>query len=166
MRSRLRRHFNPPTVISVIALCIAMAGGYAAAFTGSGSVERAKEVGIRLSGFETVVTLTDIGKLQASCAGTGSPISLRFKNTSPKRLVSRSFEENSGDYQSAEPDPGEFSSTVSVAVGAETVHWHLSPAGGAGRPQADISVTVTPSIAGEASCSRAEVAIIATTTEQ
>lgn len=166
MRIWLRRHLNPPTVISVIALCAAVGGGYALAFSGSGSVERAKEVGIDNSGFEAVATLTGVGKLQASCSGSGSPVSLRFKNTSGKTLVSRSFQENDGNYESAEPQDGELSDTVSVGIGAETIHWTLSRAGAAAEPQADMSVTVTPSIGGVASCAKAEVAVIATTTEQ
>jgi hypothetical protein len=167
MRGWLGRHLNPPTVIAVIALCVAVGGGYALAFSGSGSLERAKENGIDDAAFENVATLTGIGKLQASCEGNGSPILLRFKNTSNIKLVSRAFGENAGEYTASSANrSGGITSTVSVGVGAETVHWVLSPASERNDPHADMSVTVTPSIVGMSSCEQAEVAAIATTTEQ
>ncbi|MGI9019867.1 MAG: hypothetical protein ACR2G3_04075 [Solirubrobacterales bacterium] len=162
----MRNHFNPPTVISVIALCVAVGGGYALAVTGSGSLERAKEVGVTETGSETIVALTGIGRLKAACEGTGSPVSLSFKNTSGGTVVSRSFEENADDFASGELADGETSVPAAVGVGGETIHWVVSPAGAAARPQADMSVTVTPSIAGSPSCDKAEVAAIATTTEE
>lgn len=161
----MRRHLNPPTVISVIALCVAVGGGYALAVSGTGSLERAKEVGITDAGSETVAVLTGIGRLKAGCEGTGSPVSLSFKNTSGGTVVSRSFEENADDFASRELGDGEESVPVAVGVGGETIHWVVSPAGAAARPQADMSVTVTPSIAGSPSCAKSEVAVIATTTE-
>jgi len=165
MRSWFARHLNPPTVISVIALCIAVGGGYAIAFSGSGSVERAKEVGITPA-YETVLVLSDIGRLRAACDGTGSPVTVAFKNTSGRNLVSRTFEESAGDYASRELADGETSIGLAIGIGAETIHWYISPAGGSATPQADMSVTVTPSIAGSPSCTKAEVAAIATTTEE
>ena len=152
-------------MISVIALCAAIGGGYALAVSGGGSVERGKEVGIT-GAYETVAVLTDIGRLRAACDGTGSPVSVAFKNTSGRKLVSRTFEENAGDYSSRELADGETSIALAIGLGAETIHWHISPAGASATPQADMSVTVTPSIVGSPSCTKSEVAVIATTTEE
>jgi hypothetical protein len=170
MRERLRRHLNPPLVVAVIALFVALGGGYAMAFKGSGTLQKANISGVPSDGSRrTVRTMTGIGVIEAACASgvAGNPdkrIVILFRNTTNKNLVIDSLRSHQGQNSVFE--------VISANAGAEigrtlppiddmdeptrsdyTYHWYIQPTrgeghplgGGSKRPQADVQLNVFPS---------------------
>jgi hypothetical protein len=85
MFKQVRSRITPATVISTIALFAALSGGYAVAFSGSGSLQKGADT--PGAAFTDVRTLTDFGALQHQCNGTGDGVNLRFRNSGSTPLV-------------------------------------------------------------------------------
>jgi hypothetical protein len=148
MRDSIRSRLSPPLVISAITLFVVLGSGYAAAFSGSGSLKKGATKGLAPNEFQTIRTLTDIGSIRAQCelSGDGDPfaesqLDLRFHNSSGKTL--RAFiDGGQEDPLNLEvPNGGNADVTTNFASG-DTVRYHIVRADGGKRNQADVTVSV------------------------
>jgi hypothetical protein len=127
-------------VISVIALFAALGGGYALAFSGSGSLQKGSATNLTTS-FTSFRTLTGIGNLQARCATGPDRTELRFHNSTSETLVVQGVREGDSAFlPGAGVDPGGDSTAFSTAAPQETFRFHILPEDGSKAPQADIVV--------------------------
>jgi hypothetical protein len=158
MARRILSRINGAYVIATIALFAALGGGYATAFSGSGTVQKGALLDIP-NGAVTVRSLTGIGAIKASCSG-GMP-SVAFTNTSGETLRvgyiglggNNSFDVNgSGDSENLDVEVDNFN----------TMYVHLSPRDGSKRPQADVQITALDTN----DCATSSVAVLATNTEE
>lgn len=156
MLQRIISRVHPATVISTIALFVALGGGYAAAFSGSGSLQKGALKDIP-SGAVPVLKLTEIGAIKAACSG-GSP-SVAFKNTSGETLRvgligqdgNLQFDFTNGNTDNLDPDVADLN----------TMYAHISPVDGTKRPQADVQITAFDTNV----CANSSVTVLATNTQ-
>jgi hypothetical protein len=80
MLRRITSRITPSGVIATIALFAALGGGYAAAFSGSGTLQKAAVADVGTN-FEDVRTLTGFGVLRARCDPTQNEAEYQFENT-------------------------------------------------------------------------------------
>jgi hypothetical protein len=78
-------------VIAVIALFAALGGGYATAFSGSGTLQKAKDVNIS-SSFTDLRTLNGFGTLQVRCDTTDDEIEYRLDDVVSDGTELRAFQ--------------------------------------------------------------------------
>ena len=170
MLNRLRLP-SPAMAVATIALFVALGGGYATAFSGSGSLKKSGEIGINNSfPGETVRTLPGIGAIRAFCDDGGGE---SFRSTEISLL------NNSGETLTAVGEltvgeeefavnvpsnnfPGEFLASNHPNDPLDTATFHVSPANGSKRPQADVQVTLDEGN----SCANARVSVLALITEE
>jgi hypothetical protein len=133
-------------VVSVIALFVALGGGYAMAFSGSGTLQKG---GMNLpdaNSYSVVRTMTGIGEVQGKCfSGSGGTALIRFKNTSGKNLTFSGGGLEGGDPTSPNSvGNGQTSSDLLVTAGSavKTGMYHVSPTDGSKSPQANVQVSV------------------------
>jgi hypothetical protein len=149
-------------VVSVIALFAALGGGYATAFSGSGTLQKAKVTGLpdAAGTFTTVRTLTGIGSIQASC--TGGAVTVRFHNGSGAELIS-DLDDGAEDPVTLDLLNGENHDAAAVAGDDDLFRYHIYPvAPDDKQPQADVSVAAFEN----GTCSAAEVTVLALNTEE
>jgi hypothetical protein len=157
MLKRLRPSIGSAHVIALLALFAALGGGYATAFSGSGTVQKGALLNIP-NGAVTVRSLTGIGAIQASCSG-GMP-SVAFENTSGETLRAAligidgddAVNVASGDSENLDPEVN----------GLNTMYVHISPLDGTKRPQADVQITADD----DDNCPTSTVTVLATNTEE
>jgi hypothetical protein len=164
MLKRIRPSIGSAHVIALLALFVALGGGYTVAFSGSGTVQKAKVVGFATPGFKTVRTLTGIGSVKASCDESTDTVSIQITDDAtnpPDNMVAHVFRES---------DKEDFHFQLDSTLTAElkdTHRYHLFRADGstAKRPQADVVVSVTTED-GEPVCPLVEVAVLVLNTEE
>lgn len=171
MPKRLRRYLNPPMVIATIALFVALGGGYAAAFSGSGTLQKANVTGLSNdeNEYTTVRTLTGIGTIIARCPNTGLT-EITFTNTSGKVLVMESTFSHEGEASvpsSGGINPNETTGfTMPSSTNDWLLHWYIQPAlgvpAGSKSPQANIHISVFT----DTNCGGSRVAVLALNTQQ
>jgi hypothetical protein len=157
MAKRILSRLNYANVMATIAVFMAMGGGYAVAFSGSGSLQKGALLNIP-NGAVTVRSLTGIGAIQASCSG-GSP-SVAFKNTSGEDLRAQGIGIDgpiginvlNGNAENLDEE----------VDGPNTMYVHLSPLDGTKRPQADVQITANDTNV----CANSSVAVLATNTQE
>jgi hypothetical protein len=165
MLKRLRRHLSPPMVVSMIALFAALGGGYATAFSGSGTLQKANEIGISTTGYETIRTLTEVGSIQAHCDNTTGDISVRFHLTGFSMLVTGDggASNPSYDYVDNSIDPN--FDMAAFPNGVDVIRYHAIRTSGSKRPQVDVTVTVDSTTQGIGPCVGNQVGVMALNTE-
>jgi hypothetical protein len=147
MLRKIHGRISPATVISTIALFAALGGGYASAFSGSGTLQKGALKPIPTSSsFTQVRSLTGIGSIDARC-DTGSAI-IRFKNTSGETI--NVFEEevddenlSGGDNVNGVVNNGERNLATTNNAGEALGIVHLVPDDGTKAPQAELLVSTT-----------------------
>jgi hypothetical protein len=140
MIRRLLSRLSYANVMATLAVVLALGGGgFALAnVSGSGDVRFGAEKGLTPGGFETVLTMPGVGKLQAVCSkGT----LIRVKNTSGKTLQVTRFREIDGDFDSDTVPDGQVSTLTFIQFPMDTVRYHVFRAGGDGTPMADLTVS-------------------------
>jgi len=168
MIERLRPRLSFANVISMVALFAALGGGYAVAFSGSGTVQKAGKFGLT-SGLQNVRTLKGIGGIRASCDEPSNNITLRFDNNSGKNL-----RVDQVDYGSGDGTPGFSFTTPGGGFGDNDVtfndvlRWYVHPQDGSKRPQAEIMIGTQENNSGDAgsNCTRSSVHVLVLNTEE
>jgi hypothetical protein len=158
MLKRLRPRLSFANVMSSIAVFLALGGGYATAFSGSGTVQKGALLNIP-NGAVTVRSLTGIGAIKASCSG-GSP-SVALENTSGEQLAVGGV--GIDDYIGFGIEDGESENLDPEVDGFNEMNVHISPGDGSKRPQADVQITADD---GADTCATSSVAVLATNTEE
>jgi hypothetical protein len=139
MRKRLSERLTYANVMATVAVCLVIGGGVTlAAVSGSAKIKFGAEKGLSISGYETVLSIPGVGKVQAFCEkGT----LIRFKNTSGKTLKVTAFSEYNGDREISSVASGGSSLEFYVGGGASgSDHLHVFRASASGTPAADITV--------------------------
>lgn len=152
LRKRLHRP-RPGSVIATLALFLALGGG-AFAFSGSGTLQKAHEVGLAgptIVDAEVIRTVAGTANVEAYCDGTNTPF-IGIRNKSGKPMFVASTASNEFDVGSLANNSGSFVSFTQD----ELIDYHLSPAQGSKAPQASITLSLdyTPS------CETTRVAVI------
>jgi len=139
MLKRLRNNVSPATVIATIALFAALGSGYATAFSGSGSLQKAALDGVSLS-FQDARSVKGFGMLQARCETTEDEIEYRFRNTTSSRGYAIYASVNYGTENFVDAiNPGENSATFESGGSSETVRFYLYSTDSGDKAQADIT---------------------------
>jgi hypothetical protein len=130
--------------MSSIAVFLALGGGYALAFSGSGTLQKGSAT--NLTGAQTTVrTLTGIGVLKARCSDEPNGTTVLVHNSSGEELRVKFASDGggaSGDSVIANGAIGGFN-----AVGSPgTTRMHIWPSDGSKAPQADIVVSTFPAV--------------------
>jgi hypothetical protein len=163
--------------VATLALFLALGAGYAAAFSGSGKLQKGTVVGLPSDGTTKLVrTVTGVADVRTSCEvhhlDPDDP-SVRIKNTSghelnlfSDKLVGGTTNVNDFEHDLLAPgekldfplipDPGSQSDPGSL------LRFYLSKTDGTKRRQADISVTLVDTD----DCTTSQVSVLALTTEQ
>jgi hypothetical protein len=135
----------------------ALGGGYATAFSGSGTLQKGSRF---LTGTLTDVrTLTGTGSIKANCA-SGSP-AIRFDNTSGKPMNLKGTSTD-GELTSEGIASGSSFQFDGDVTGLSTYNLHLSPADGSKAPQLDVQVTAKDTN----NCATSYVTVLALNTQQ
>jgi hypothetical protein len=93
-------------VVSAIALFAALGGGYAAAFSGGGSLAKARVTGLGAD-YEKIMDLPGIGPLKAKCEGDVE-VTVRIKNQTEDDDSLLTYQERAGSgYVLGSLNPGE-----------------------------------------------------------
>jgi hypothetical protein len=156
MLKQLRRHLNPPLVVATIALFAALGGGYATAFSGSGTLQKGARLGIPFESTD-IRTLTGIGSIQARCRF--GDFELFFKNTSGKQLRMIGQQASSGTVNSGSTTGDLFNDAASPGT---DYHQSIAPIDGSKAPQASIEFQ----IADANECSDSRITVLALNTQQ
>ena len=152
---------TPSSVIATIALFVALGGGYAVAFKGSGTVQKGALLNIPAE-FTTVRSLTGIGSIQAACLDSNPDVpSIYFRNTSGETL--NAFGTGlDGDVELVNVDSGQ---TVTIRFGVvdrDSINLHISPVDGGKRPQADVQISAHDTN----DCTTSYVTVLVTNTQE
>jgi hypothetical protein len=158
MLKRFRRHLSPPTVVSTIALFVALGGGYAMAFSGSGSLQKGARLGIPFESTD-IRTLSGIGSIQARCRF--GDFELFFKNTSGKQLRMIGQEASSGDVHSGSTTGDLWNDAASPEPGTD-YHQSIAPTDGSKAPQASVEFQIRDAN----DCSDSRITVLALNTQQ
>jgi hypothetical protein len=159
MARRILSRINSAHVIATIALFAALGGGYATAFSGSGTVQKGADLNLPSS--PTVVrSLTGIGSIKAQCV-TGD-VTIFFENTSGKTLnvFGTGLDENT---ELADVASGSGNQFVDASVlGTNSINLHISPVNGTKTPQADVQISAKRTN----NCTTSYVTVLATNTQE
>ena len=158
MLHRLISRLTYANVVVTILAFLVLGGGYASAFSGSGTVQKGALLNIP-NGAVTVRSLTGIGAIQASCSGTSS--SVAFQNTSGEQLAVAITGIDPGDAY-FKPFNGEAANLDADVDGFNKMDVHISPTDGTKRPQADVQITAEDTD----NCATSFVTVLATNTEE
>jgi len=143
MRNRISRHLNPGTVIGTIALFVALGGGYATAFSGSGTLQKANK--------QPIPALTELRSLNGfgilrhfgTCnSGVFSGVNINFENTTSRPVVVHSFNEENGTDATETVGVGENENVITLGAVNTTVRLHLWK-GGSGLPKNQVDVVLS-----------------------
>ena len=170
MLKRLRRHLNPPMVVATIALFAALGGGYATAFSGSGTLQKAGEVGIDPSAGGTTVdevrTLNGIGAIGASCnTNSGGRLTIVMRNSSGVMLSLLGTNQNGNPVASFVNPDNNYVAIYEGTLGTDTwqsIDLSVTQVDGTKRPQAHIQITSNETGA----CGTSSVQVLALNTEE
>jgi hypothetical protein len=135
MAKRILSRINGAYVIATIALFAALGGGYAVAFSGSGSLQKGALKNIPAS-LTTVRSLTGVGSIGAYCNPSTDNVYFVLTNNSGETLAIRG--EGQGHTVASGSSSQENISTDSTGqfVG------HISPVDGTKAPQVSLQVSV------------------------
>ena len=138
MTNRLLRHRpSPGTVLGTIAVFIALGGGYATAFTGSGSLQKAALDPVSTS-FEDARSIKGFGMLEARCDGAETEVEYRFDNTGSNAFIIEATQD--GTYQNHDSiGPGEQSDPYETGGSGATVKFYLWRNQDGAKAQADVT---------------------------
>jgi hypothetical protein len=171
---RLRERLSLTNVAATLALFLALGAGYAAAFSGSGKLQKATVRGLPSDGTTKLVRkVTGVAHIRASCADDDpDDASVRIKNTSGHEMNLFSDKMIGGSPQEADFEhdpafePGEKTDFLLVPAGPSNsgslLRFYLSKTDGGKRRQADISITVKDTN----DCATMQVSVLNLTTEQ
>jgi len=165
---RILSRLSYANVIATIALFAALGGGYAVAFSGSGTLQKAyfDDFTNPTTPFTTVRTLTGIGSLQANCAnpGTNPDIDLRIHNTSDRAYGFRISSDDDDSVTGPSGVEGDSDSApFELAPSSDYLHLYVYALRNK-RPQIDIQVNMEE---GDLSCaSGSSVSVLALNTEE
>ena len=125
----------------MIALFAALGGGYALAFSGSGSLQKAAVDHSLGTDFENVRTLTGFGELQARCAKTA--IEIRFNNTSGSLINFRGEQDNDDAVFQGGTNAGDESDPLVLGGSADpnTTRMHVWKTNVGNKDQLDITIS-------------------------
>jgi hypothetical protein len=150
MFNRFRPSIGSAHVIATIALFVALGGGYATAFSGSGTLQKsATTYPAVVENYVPVRTLTGIGSIDARCQTGDTTPELRVTNNSGKDLILRYLADEvgavSGQLENDRVNNGQ-SQELSLPNAASEVSIRLYPHGSGGKaPQIDGVIDVTDS---------------------
>jgi hypothetical protein len=167
MARRILSRINSAHVIATIALFAALGGGYAMAFSGSGSLQKAGEVGIAGSSggatVDEVRTLTGIGAIGAGCDTTSSgDILIYMRNSSGVPLYVFGTDPAAPGLPAFVPADNDYRAIDAVTTGTDSIDLHVVQNDGTKRPQAHIQIaTVKTGL-----CSESSVQVLALNTQQ
>jgi hypothetical protein len=152
--SRCLRRPRPGSVVATLALFLALGGG-ALAFSGSGTLQKANEIGIAVGttgdDAEVIRTVAGTANIEAYC--NGGTVNLGTKNTSGKtQMRSRRF---SNEFDVVGPDPNNTERFEPYSAD-ELVVFHFSPGNGSKAPQASVTVSIDHT----GNCATSRVAVI------
>jgi hypothetical protein len=152
MLNRIISRVHPATVISTVALFVALGGGYALAFSGSGSLQKGALFGIPGDG-TPVRSLTGVGEVQALCE-SGGDIKVWFNNHRTEQLR----------YGPNVVIPAQFFTPdlYDDTGGSDDLEFHISPADADKAPQLDVLVRVDDTN----NCATSAVYVLALNTQQ
>jgi hypothetical protein len=160
MVKRIRPRVSPATVIATIALFAALGGGYATAFSGSGTVQKGALKDIPESDTTIVRSLTGIGNIYAYCPAPGQP-SIFFINRSGETLNLYGYSNDDGpSHQTVDAGVDVF--LDSIVTGTNHISVHISPVDGTKRPQADVQISATDTN----NCSTSYLTVLALNTQE
>ena len=126
MLKRLRLP-SPAMVVAMIALFAALGGGYAMAFSGSGTLQKSALDGLSTyPTFQNARTLVGFGTLQASCKDNGSDITYRLDNTTSSVIEFRAVNELTDNSTADVVGVGEKSTEFDTDHPLGEVEFHLS----------------------------------------
>lgn len=166
MLKRIRPSIGSAHVIALLALFAALGGGYATAFSGSGTLQKGSLTPVTGT-FTTVRSLTGIGIVSASCVA--GDITIRFSNTSGE-AIDLYRERWAGEGSDAPvtgkktdvPNNSNADFTVVSGTEAGQERWHVVPDDGSKAPQADATVASATGLA----CTGTRVTVLALNTQQ
>jgi hypothetical protein len=131
MISKLRKRLNPSLVIATMALFAALGGGYATAFSGSGTLQKANAIPT-VDTFTDLRTLNGFGTLQHECVtGDGGRVDLRFVNTSSHNMLVFSHSEEEDDFDELAVPASTTSTEIQIPV-HDLTQIHISRYAGIG----------------------------------
>jgi hypothetical protein len=152
-------------VVATIALFAALGGGYATAFSGSGTVQKGalSGAGIPSASFATARTLTGIGSIQVRCDTTATDMIVRFHNSSGVTLLASNHRTgaNGTSFGPGFVDNGDDVDLRLGSVGNDTIRFHIHEQGDK-RPQAEVLVTTDMRDA----CNPRHINVLALNTEE
>jgi len=163
MLKRFTPRLSFANVMSSVAVFLALGGGYATAFSGSGTLQKAAEDGIAQT-FEDIRSLNGFGVLQAQCDTVEDDIDYRFNNTTGKSIKIRGLAWDSANQADATVMSGDMSSTFDSADVSNTLEFHLSKPAEGVKAQADLMVTNTGPIGDN--CTTAKLRVLALNTQE
>jgi hypothetical protein len=149
MLNRIISRVHPATVISTIALFVALGGGYALAFSGSGSLQKGAKLGLT-SGQETVRSLTGVGAVTAACSAGYIQVALHNHRTEQLR------------YGPNVVIPAQSFALVHDGAGTADHELHISPADADKAPQLNLLIRVDDTN----NCATSAVYVLALNTQQ
>jgi hypothetical protein len=138
-------------VVSMIALFAALGGGYAVAFSGSGTLQKSATVyDAVVENYVPVRTLTGIGSINARCQTGDTTPELSFTNNSGEDLFLRYLADPhvsaSGQLQTNPVDDGQSQELAAVPNTSSEVSIRLFPEAGGGKaPQIDGTISIIDS---------------------
>jgi hypothetical protein len=148
-------------LISLIALFAALGGGYAVAFSGSGTLQKAAVEGLDAN-FEDARTLNGFGTLQARC---DSGVAYRLDNTTSKEIAIREFNEVTGEEDNDFVEGGTQSDEFESDSLNGSQRFHLSKTETGNKAQVDIAVSNNGPYA-IVPCSETQVRVLALNTQE
>lgn len=154
-------------VVATIALFAALGGGYATAFSGSGTVQKAGKLGLTATP-QDVRTLTGIGAIGANCTTGPDELRVSLRNNSGQGLGLTGTDTTGSVTQFAElASSNTFNQVGEVETTGDSgapvgLNLHISPVNGTKRPQADVQVTYKHT----GNCSTSYVEVLALNTEE
>jgi hypothetical protein len=162
MLKRIRPSIGSAHVIALLALFAALGGGYAVAFSGSGTLQKGAQVDIQTGSFEPIRTLTGIGSIEATC--TGADVAIRFHNASGEDVDLYSTTFSPGSTVSARSDVGSGvdQDFLTLPEGASRLTLQVVPDDGSKAPQATVQVSTLET----AACTTARVTVLALNTQE
>jgi hypothetical protein len=115
-------------VVALIALFAALGGGYALAFSGSGTLQKGALDVDTSANFQTVRTLTGIGSIDARCQDDPDDnMEIRFRNTSGEGLFIATYQQEEDVFARVSViHTGAQTQSVATTT-RETFHFQIAP---------------------------------------
>jgi hypothetical protein len=107
MLDKITSRISSANLLALIALFVVLGGGYALAFSGSGTLQKAGETGITSVGpGENIRTLNGYGTLRARCETDTDEINYSLDNTTSVQINGHATNELDGSFGDLDVDPG------------------------------------------------------------